>query len=256
MTFQSRTTLGRVSAYLRARMALQGSGLRLAPFTLTFDTASADPSRNYATPDDGAAPDAAALSALVTAFKRRQRTPRLEYIGELAPAVLPFLLTEGFAAEQPLSLMTCTRDTLAGDGDLDGVEWQLAECEADLHAAAHVQNLAFGIIETTPADVERLVRVVGQGGAVALARASGSRETLGAGLYSPPLGGVAEIAAIGVHADARGRGVGSAMAALLAEHALVQGIELPFLMTARENEDRVYARAGFSRFGELVAVVR
>ncbi|WP_266168442.1 GNAT family N-acetyltransferase [Dyella subtropica] len=256
MTIHTRTALGRVSAYLRARMGLQSGQMRLAPFTLTFDAASAEPSRNYATPDDGAALDASAVAALIASFESRQRTPRLEYIGELAPAVLPCLLSAGFMAEPPLSLMTCTRTSLAADGDLAGVEWLLAEREADLHAAAYVQNAAYGVAETTETDVERLSLLVDQGGAVALARACGSKSALGAGLYSPPLDGVTEIAAIGVHADARGRGVGGAVAALLAEHALVQGVEFPFLMTSRENEDRVYGKAGFSRFGELLGVMR
>ena len=103
---------------------------------------------------------------------------------------------------------------------------------------------------------QRLAGVVEKGGAVALARCRDSGGALGAGLYSPPLEGVTEIAAIGVREEARGRGIGGAVTALLADHAFVQGVSFPFLMTASGNENRVYGRAGFHRFGELIGVTR
>jgi ribosomal protein S18 acetylase RimI-like enzyme len=236
-------------------MGLQGAEQRLAPFTVTFDAASDEPSRNYAMPDDGAMAGRFAISELSALFERRQRLPRLEYIDELAPSLLPELLKQGYAVESPLTLMTCVRGGLTIDGDLAGVAWTLAESEAELHAAALVQNHAYGVDGASDADVERLYRVVECGGAVALARCP-EGEPLGAGLYTPPIHGVTEIAAVGVHADARRRGIGSAVAALLAEHAFVEGVEFPFLMTEAVNEDRIYGRAGFLRFGRLLAVSR
>jgi ribosomal protein S18 acetylase RimI-like enzyme len=95
-----------------------------------------------------------------------------------------------------------------------------------------------------------------KGGAVAVVRARDSDMVLGAGLFTPPHDGVTEIAAIGVHASARRRGIGAALAALLADHALVLGIDLPFLMCEVTNEDGVYRRAGFERLGEIVCVSR
>lgn len=256
MTMHDCTALSRVSAYLRARIALQPGNRCLEPFHVTFDGASAEPGWNYATPMDGAEPSVADVASLVDLFDRQGRTPRLEYIHELAPAVLPTLLAAGFFREEPLALMTCTPESLAADGDLDGVEWLLAEREHELHAAAQVQNAAYGVPTTCEADVERLAHVVDRGGAVALARRRGSGDALGAGLYSPPLEGVTEIAAIGVRQEARGCGIGGAVSALLADHAFAQGVEFPFLMTASGNENRVYARAGFRRFGELIGVTR
>jgi len=253
MTMHEHMALRRVAAYLRARMDVQGDVQRLAPFTITFDPASAEPSRNYAVPDDGATAGRFAVSALKEAFLRRERIPRLEYIDELAPSLLAELNEQGFAVEMPLSLMTCTREALATECDLDGVAWTLAESEAQLHAAASVQNHAYGVETTTEADVERLYRVVAQGGAVALARCV-EGVPLAAGLYTPPREGVTEIAAIGVHTDVRRRGLGRAVTALLADHAFVQGVEFPFLMTEAANEERVYGSAGFVRFGRMLVV--
>lgn len=256
MTMHDRTALSRVCAYLRARIALQKDYYCLDAFHVTFDAASTEAGWNYATPVDDAKPGAADIAALIDLFERRQRTPRLEYVHDMAPAVLPRLLEAGFFREEPLALMTCTRDSLAADGDLDGVEWLLAEREHELHDAAQVQNAAYGVPSTCAADVERLAGVVEQGGVVALARCRDGGGALGAGLYSPPLEGVTEIAAIGVREDARGRGIGGAVTALLADHAFVQGVDFPFLMTAAGNQHRVYARAGFHRFGELIGVTR
>lgn len=253
MTTQHPMALRRVSAYLRARMGLQGGEQRLAPFTVTFDTHSDEPSRNYAVPDDDISAEPAALNALAQWFDQHRRRPRLEYIDELVPSLLPALMEQGFTLEAPLSLMTCDRGDLSANSDLADVAWTLAESESELHAAAQVQNHAYGVSHTTDADVERLYRVVNQGGAVALALCQ-EGTPLGAGLYTPPIGGITEIAAIGVHADARRRGIGRAVSALLAEHAFVQGVEFPFLMTEAVNEDRIYAQVGFRRFGRLLAV--
>ncbi|HEX7814281.1 GNAT family N-acetyltransferase [Dyella sp.] len=253
MTTHEHTALRRVAAYLRARMGAQGEVQRLAPFTVTFDPNSDVPARNYAMPDDGALAGRFAVSMLKDMFLRRRRTPRLEYIDELAPALLAQLQAQDFIIAPPLSLMTCARDQLVADCDLDGVAWTLAESEAELHAAATVQNHAYGFTHTSEADVERLHQVVDQGGAVALACCP-EGSPLGAGLYTPPVDGVTEIAALGVASQARRRGIGRAMTALLADHAFVQGVECPFLMTEQANEDRVYRRAGFIRFGRLLTV--
>jgi len=117
--------------------------------------------------------------------------------------------------------------------------------EADLEAVAQVQNEAYGEPVTTSADVARLVLLIERGGAVALARGAASGEALGAGLYSAPWCNVTEIAAVGVRASARRRGIGSRIVAGLAEHALRRGLVRPFLMAAREDEARVYARVGY-----------
>lgn len=256
MTTHNHMALRRVAAYLRARMGSPDDRQRVASFSYLFDEASAEPARNYATPDDSADPCDAELAALCERFDARQRVPRLEYIHDLAPAVLPRLVAAGFTSSPPLALMTCSRGSLTMDGDIEGLQWSLAENDADLYAAAEVQNHAYGVSVTTAADLQRLRELLKKGGAVALVRARDSDTVLGAGLFTPPHDGVTEIAAIGVHASARRRGIGAALAALLADHALVQGIDLPFLMCEVANEDGVYRRAGFERFGEVVCASR
>lgn len=256
MTTPNTMALRRVAAYLRTRMGVQGGQRRVASFSCTFDPSSAEPARNYAVPDDAAEPCHAELSTLCDTFGVHRRVPRLEYIHDLAPAVLPQLIAAGFTPQAPLALMSCSRGSLTIDGDIEGLSWSLAETDADLYAAADVQNRAYSLGVTTVADLQRLRRSLAAGGAVALARCNSSDDVLAAGLLTPPCDGVSEIAGIAVHGSARRRGIGAALAALLADHALVQGVDLPFLMCESEHEHGVYGNAGFERFGEVVCVSR
>lgn len=47
------------------------------------------------------------MNALIAAYEKRDRKPRLEYIAQLAPAVEEVLLSAGFTVEGRLPLMTC-----------------------------------------------------------------------------------------------------------------------------------------------------
>jgi hypothetical protein len=82
----------RLHSYLLAHA--EGNGAeRVGPLVASFDAHSAHPYRNYAIPDDQACPDAGQVGALIAAFTARGRTPRLEYLPGLCPAVEPALLT-------------------------------------------------------------------------------------------------------------------------------------------------------------------
>lgn len=257
MTTDNRAAMRRVSACLRATMNCGDNVFRLPSFTVMIDAASADPFRNYAIPDDGAEPADGEVADLVALFAAKGRAPRLEYVPDLVPAVLPRLLSNGFRIERLLPLMTCTRATLAPVPELPGIEWLVAEQAADLEAAARVQNEAHGVPETTTADIERLRHAVRKGGAVVLARATGNGEPLGSGLYAPPHDGVTEIAAIGVRQAARRRGIGGGVTALLAARAMDRGIAFPFLMAAREDAAwRTYRRIGFTDCGTMLHISR
>ncbi|MGH8896103.1 MAG: hypothetical protein ACRDZ4_03550 [Egibacteraceae bacterium] len=54
-------------------------------FLATFDRHSDSPYRNYAIPDDGAEPTTTDVQALIAAYERRGRTPRLEYVPPWPP---------------------------------------------------------------------------------------------------------------------------------------------------------------------------
>jgi GNAT superfamily N-acetyltransferase len=230
--------------YLRADIESRTAHARVGPFLLRFDPDSDNRFRNYALPIDGAQPTVAETRALIQAFEERRRVPRLEYVEDLAPAVWPALAAEGFIEEASLQLMVLGPLGLATPASAQDHTIEFVTAPADLEAVAQVQNDAYGEPFTTPADVARLTMLIERGGAVVLARAAAG-EALGAGLYSAPWCNVTEIAAVGVRASARRRGIGSRIVAALAEHALRRGLEHPFLMAAREDEARVYARVGY-----------
>ncbi|MDQ7904585.1 GNAT family N-acetyltransferase [Phytohabitans sp. ZYX-F-186] len=60
---------------------------------------------------------------------------------------------------------------------------------------------------------------------------------------------VAEIAGVAVLPTARRRGLGAAVTAALARHALDTGVDLVFLSAGSDDIARVYARVGFKRVG-------
>ena len=245
-----------IAAYLRANLGRSPHADRVGPFVCGFDTQSDNPFRNYAFPDDGCAPSHQDMTSLIEAFERRSRRPRLEYLPDLAPALAATLYRHGFGLEAEPPLMICRLAALRPAPAPAAITLGLATSEADLALCAQVQNQAYGQDETTSADVARLVALVERGGAVALARDKASGDGVGSGLFSAPLHGVTEVAAIGVVTGCRRRGVGAAVTALLAETAFRRGLTTPFLMAAHDAEARLYSRIGFEVCGRMRLISR
>jgi ribosomal protein S18 acetylase RimI-like enzyme len=242
--------LSRIQSSLRKGIS-QGAE-RVGPFLVRFDEHSDSLYRNYAIPDDAAQPSAEDVVALLVAFARHGRTPRLEYVAP-APAVDDALAAAGFTVDLRLPLMTIAPEELRDPAEQPGVEVVEARSEEDLRAAAWVQNIAYG----EPADVGDVVQLgrlratTGAGGAVMLARREGA--PAGAGLFTPPHDGLAEIAAIGVIPEHRRRGIASAVGAALTRAVFAAGV-IPYLQTETRNEQRLYGRLGYRAIGELTAI--
>jgi ribosomal protein S18 acetylase RimI-like enzyme len=233
------------------RKSISRGAQRVGPFLIHFDAHSDHPFRNYAVPDDGARPSAAQIADLVAAFARRGRKPRLEYVCP-APAVDAALATAGFTVDLRLPLMTLAADRLVVPGTPRGVEVGPATSDDDLRAAARIQNIAYGAdAEVTEADLGRLRATNDTGGAVVLARCEGA--PAGAGLFTPPGDGLAEIAAVAVLPEYRRRGIASMVGADLSGRVLDRGAT-PYLQTESDNEQRLYGRLGYSTVGELIAI--
>jgi hypothetical protein len=69
-----------LQAFLRTSAQRGRLVVRVAPFTVTIDEGDARRFVNYAIPDDGAEPDAAAVEALRAVFREHGRRPRLEWV--------------------------------------------------------------------------------------------------------------------------------------------------------------------------------
>jgi ribosomal protein S18 acetylase RimI-like enzyme len=244
--------VGAIQASLRASVGSRAH--RVGPFLLTYDPDTDNPGRNYAIPDDGARPTAADVDALCERFAQLGRLPRLEYLAP-APAVDAALRAAGFAFDHAFPVLISEPDRVVPPPVPAGVTVRAAGSDADLRGAADVAHVAYGGPPgpTPDADVRRLRRTVDAGGGVAVALADGAY--VGSGLFVPPSGGLTEIAAVGVLAGYRRRGIASAVSHRLTADALAAGAR-PFLQAEGESEARLYERLGYRRVSVLVAPAR
>ena len=224
---------------------------RYGPFLAAFDDHSANPGRNYAVPDEGAAPDQHDVAALVEAFHQRGRIPRLEYVPADAPKVEPALIAAGFTAEGRPPILFSVPGSLTPPPPLrpTGIDFTFVTAEEDLLAAASVQHQAYNEPEPAgPHDVARLRSTVARGGLIVLARDAATGSAVGSGLVDGPLDGIGELAAVGVTEPFRRRGIAGAMSVRLAVKAHEHGMRLIWLEAA-PAEENIYLRAGFMASG-------
>ena len=235
---------------------MQPHAHRVGPFLVSIDDHDAGLFRNYAVPDDRAAPTTDEVTQLVSFFFDRARTPRLEYLSALSPAVEPVLHLAGFVPERRLPVMTCPPDGTTSQPVPDNITLTLAVNDSQLHQCAEAQNEAYGQAETTVHDVARLRRTVDNGGLVGLAIDRTTGLGVGGGLCAPPHEGVSELAAVGVRSAYRRRGIATALTVLLTRACPDHGISTPFLTPAGEPEERIYRSAGYRSVTEMLHISR
>jgi len=237
-----------IAAYMRAAAGRRRSGSRIGPFTVGLDARSDDPFRNFAVPDDGACPDPGQVSALIAYFRRNRRIPRLEYVEQSAPHVLPALIAAGFAVERRTPVMIAAPDTVLTPRSPAGITVRQAAGDADLAASAAVQHDAYQMPHPPgPHDIARMTGLVQRGGIVVVAVDDDSGTVVGTGLVdvTADYPGMGELAAVGVLTAFRRRGIASAVSATLARTAHAHGIGLVFL-EAEPEEEQIYRRTGFT----------
>lgn len=125
-------TFDRIQAQLRASAQQNYEAVAAPPFTYFFNPDDPAPWSNYAIPDSPVGGDlTVALTALVDAFRARERLPRFEFIEEFAPQLAPALVAYGFIEEMRALLMVCTPAT-----------YQPVESIADVMVVELTVNLA------------------------------------------------------------------------------------------------------------------
>lgn len=232
------------------RQAIAGGAERVGPFLVTIDADATGPFRNFAVPDDDPAPTATDLAALLAYFASVDRMPRLEFAAP-RPALEQALAAAGFVIDNRLSLLALPDASALGDPPvLDGVTLDEPVEDERLRALAAMQNAAYGEAGVSDADVARLRKTLAAGGAVVAAWDADGNAVAG-GVLGTPQGGLAEIYGIAVAAEARRRGLGSAVAAALSRAALERGVA-PYLQTEGPAETRMYEGIGYQKVGELI----
>ncbi len=231
------------------RQAIAGGAERVGPFLVTIDPDATGLFRNYAVPDDDAAPTADDIAALLAHFAAHDRLPRLEFVAPL-PAVEDALAGAGFVVDNRLSLLTLPGAAALREPRVpDGITLDRPDEDDRLRAVATMQNLAYGEPGVSDADVARLRRLAATGAVAACWDADGA--AVAGGVLGGPQGGLAEIYGVATAAGHRRRGLGSAVAALLSRIALDRGVT-PYLQSEGANERRMYEGIGYQQVGELI----
>ena len=244
----------RIQSYLRVAASHQRDTERIGSFLATFSRSNDSPFLNYAIPDENATPSSADVTALIAAYEKRSRQPRLEYVTQLAPAVKEVLIDADFCVEGNLPLMTCTPGSEQILSVPPGIELFLPVSDDDLLATVVVQNESYGAPPPDSKAIAQLRNSLEAGGIAVLARIKATGEPVGAGVCTVPSNQTTEIAGIGVRPAFRRQGVAGALTTRLVQEAFAVGVSAPFLMAAQEAEARIYARAGFSGVGEILHI--
>jgi GNAT superfamily N-acetyltransferase len=237
----------RLQEYVREVAGKRRDVERVGPFTATFDRASDNPYVSYAFPDADAIPNAEDVEALVAAYRRRERVPRLEFFPSVAPAVAGALAAGGFTVEAELAVMTCGAGDVVALPAPDGIAIEAPVKDEDLRGMRLAQHRAFGVDEPEIGDEELDGQRASlrEGALAVLARDVASGTVVGGGVATVPAGGVTEIAGIGVLESHRRRGIAGAITSALTAAAVAAGVELAWLTPGDDGAHRVYARAGF-----------
>jgi ribosomal protein S18 acetylase RimI-like enzyme len=220
---------------------------RVGPFALLLTAATRLRFLNYAIPDDGADPGDADLDALVAAFRAADRTPRVEFLPSVAPALEARLTSRGWALEARLPLMTCTTSTVRELRPPDGIVIDTPSDDGVLLEMARLQHEIFD--DPEPADERTVARLRGslsRGGRALIARDAGTRRLVGAAQSGVPAGGATEVVGVVVAPSHRRRGLAAAMVSAVSRQSLDAGLTTVFLEAA-PGADGAYRNAGFRR---------
>jgi predicted GNAT family acetyltransferase len=245
-------TDARIQSYVRIAAAEGRDTERVGPFLATFDRHDALRYLSYAIPDDGAQPSPEDVAALVAAYRRRERLPRLEFLPAVAPEAERALLAGGFTVEARLPVMVCDPATAVDLGAPEGIELGRPEGEDDVRGLLTAQAAAFG---GSPPGDDAVARAVRTDALRVLARDTASGLVVGGGVASTPAEGTSEIAGIGVLEAFRRRGVAGALTAALARELFARGVTTAFLTPGDDGAHSVYARAGFADATEMLHLV-
>jgi GNAT superfamily N-acetyltransferase len=250
-------SIARLQAYLRHSAQRQYESVSVPGFTLFFHPTDTLPYFNYAIPGEPRGGDVGPwLSLLGAEFEARGRRPRIEFIQEYAPGLVPALRTAGFVEEARQALMICTAETYQPAPEVVGLTiirlTNLATASA-VQEYLTIQARGFDARSTkvaTKGEAEQFLRMMG-GGEAFVARLG--EEAVGVGMYTAPLDGVTEVVGLATLEPWRRRGIATALTGLAVQSALEDGVEVLCLTAADERAGRVYERVGFVGYATMLA---
>lgn len=246
-----------LQAYLRASARRQYEAVPIPPFTLFFHPTDALPYFNYAIPDHAVAGDInGPLSELRDMFARRARQPRFEFLHEFAPDLGDILLMNGFHQQARQQCMICTPSTHCPVSPVPGLQVVMLDRHASITVAETlcvVQRRGFdpdSPSSPTPEEAAQFLRGLGDGRAF-LAYLDG--KPVGAGMFTAPIAGIAELCGIATLVSYRRRGIATALTAYAVQSAFDLGVHTLCLTAEDRPAGRVYERVGFVPYATALA---
>ncbi|OLE29274.1 MAG: hypothetical protein AUG49_00040 [Catenulispora sp. 13_1_20CM_3_70_7] len=229
----------KVNGYLHGNARARKVNEACGPFHIGFDANNTNPFLNYAVPESRAPVTEQDIAALVAAFEKRGRTPRLEFAPGGAPGVAEALLA------------AVVLDASASDEELRGVA--LAQREAFGDSGEPQDDADF------TDDVAGLRAAVESGKFVVLARGAagtaGAGVPMGGGTCGVAIAGTTEVGGIATRPGFRRRGIGAALTAALTRQLVdVVGLECVWLSPAGPDQERLYGTVGYRSLGEMLFI--
>jgi ribosomal protein S18 acetylase RimI-like enzyme len=249
--------LSALQSHMRRAAAAGRSTEQVGPFLATFSVDSTNPFLNYAIPDDGAAPSPSDVDGLVSAYRRRELSPRVEFLVETAPAAEAALLAAGWSVERRIPVMLCPPGTVVGPVPVSGIELVVPTSDDEIRGMIEAQLEAFDeVVDVSDAEITKTRERILAGGFAVLAREVETGVAAGGGVAEAVVDGTAEVAGIGVRPAFRRRGLGGAITAFLTRAVHDAGGRTVFLTPAGVPEQRLYERAGYLPAGMMLHVSR
>ena len=246
-------TLATLETYYDTAPRANARTEEVGPFTL-FVKDQPDGFDYYARPRLGLTGEV--TRADVDAVRARQRElgvpENLEWVHDTTPSLLDPVRASGLPVE--LCPLLVAGPLAAGPGD-GGAARQVTGrvailgADDDLETVTGAVHAAFGgTDDARPAPAERR-RAMVRAGLLTMAGAYDDQGACVGGGSHGPRGATSELTGIGVLPRARRRGLGGALAAVLARDAVDRGVRTVFLSAQDDAVARVYERVGFVRVG-------
>jgi ribosomal protein S18 acetylase RimI-like enzyme len=212
---------------------------------------------SFAIPRAAAAPAemAAALAPLRAAFAEHRRNARVEFIEEVTPGLEAIMLADGWTRSERMPVMVCIPDTFVAPPAADDVVVELLppDCPEDrLLGFVRVQRECFD--DDSPITEAEVVGWRSRAASSVYAAGLLAGAVVGTALCMPiSAEGITEVGGVATTAAFRGRGIGATVTAAAVAAAFAAGATVAWLTASDDRSQGIYARAGFSVEGTLLA---
>ena len=193
------------------------------------------------------------VDEMVAAFRRANRTPRLEFFLDLWPEAVASLEEKGFVCEKRMPIMVIKREDWKGHTHTHDIQTVDAHV---FHQFNHMLGIAFGMVDPAdpvktddPLQDQSFQRIASGANLASYATIAGKVVGGGLGIGTKE---IREIAGIGTLSDYRRRGIASAVITHLLDRFFAEGGEIAWLTPGDDSAQSVYANLGFQTIAEQV----